>query len=275
MRHAAADMNQLVKALKSRRYFQERELGQRYWPVSANNWIIFFVWHFVWGMPMRKFQSTLASMVVCLGTCCMFAPAHAETYFTLATTAGFINPGVYVGFNPQPDPPALPPTTLSLANASFPLLTFVPPDPCTQDSSCSAGLVMSFSGIGGTLLPAVQMPSLHLVEQAGGPPFFETSFDFSASGHDFSVTLDIFGPTSITNWASFNPQPDPPGDGFGYAFSFIGDPSLGFSILEDRTDLLTFSETPLPATLPLFFSGAGTLGLLGWRRKRRATAVAA
>jgi hypothetical protein len=28
---------------------------------------------------------------------------------------------------------------------------------------------------------------------------------------------------------------------------------------------------PLPATLPLFASGLGALGLLGWRRKKKAT----
>jgi hypothetical protein len=32
--------------------------------------------------------------------------------------------------------------------------------------------------------------------------------------------------------------------------------------------------TPLPATLPLFATGLGALGLLGWRRKRKAQAVA-
>jgi hypothetical protein len=32
--------------------------------------------------------------------------------------------------------------------------------------------------------------------------------------------------------------------------------------------------TPLPATLPLFATGLGGLGLLGWRRKRKAQAVA-
>jgi hypothetical protein len=31
---------------------------------------------------------------------------------------------------------------------------------------------------------------------------------------------------------------------------------------------------PLPATLPLFASGLGALGLLGWRRKRTARAAA-
>jgi hypothetical protein len=33
-------------------------------------------------------------------------------------------------------------------------------------------------------------------------------------------------------------------------------------------------ETPVPAALPLFASGLGALGLLGWRRKRKAAAVA-
>jgi hypothetical protein len=34
------------------------------------------------------------------------------------------------------------------------------------------------------------------------------------------------------------------------------------------------STTPLPASLPLFASGLGALGLLGWRRKRKAQAAA-
>ena len=34
------------------------------------------------------------------------------------------------------------------------------------------------------------------------------------------------------------------------------------------------ATTPLPATLPLFASGLGALGLLGWRRKRKAQAAA-
>jgi hypothetical protein len=34
------------------------------------------------------------------------------------------------------------------------------------------------------------------------------------------------------------------------------------------------AATPLPATLPLFASGLGAMGLLGWRRKRRKTRAA-
>jgi len=35
------------------------------------------------------------------------------------------------------------------------------------------------------------------------------------------------------------------------------------------------TETPLPAALPLFATGLGALGLLGWRRKRKAQAILA
>ena len=33
--------------------------------------------------------------------------------------------------------------------------------------------------------------------------------------------------------------------------------------------------TPLPGAFPLFATGVGALGLLGWRRKRRVAALAA
>jgi hypothetical protein len=35
------------------------------------------------------------------------------------------------------------------------------------------------------------------------------------------------------------------------------------------------SPTPLPAALPLFAAGLGAMGLFGWRRKRKAAAIAA
>jgi hypothetical protein len=32
---------------------------------------------------------------------------------------------------------------------------------------------------------------------------------------------------------------------------------------------ITVNQTPLPAALPLFATGLGALGLLGWRRKQK------
>jgi hypothetical protein len=39
--------------------------------------------------------------------------------------------------------------------------------------------------------------------------------------------------------------------------------------------IVTPSAVPLPAALPLFATGLGAMGLLGWRRKRKAAAIAA
>src|SRR5262249_629394 len=36
----------------------------------------------------------------------------------------------------------------------------------------------------------------------------------------------------------------------------------------------TITATPIPAALPLFAGGLGALGMLGWRRKKRAQSVA-
>ena len=59
--------------------------------------------------------------------------------------------------------------------------------------------------------------------------------------------------------------------------SFI---SVGGGWIFESADLIIQSpaqiaETPLPAALPLFATGLGALGLLGWRRKRKAAATLA
>jgi hypothetical protein len=47
-------------------------------------------------------------------------------------------------------------------------------------------------------------------------------------------------------------------------------PGQGLTLTYDYTPAT--SATPLPAALPLFATGLGALGLLGWRRKRKARA---
>ena len=48
-----------------------------------------------------------------------------------------------------------------------------------------------------------------------------------------------------------------------------------FASAEGSFEIGTASATPLPGALPLFASGLGALGVLGWRRKRKATAALA
>ena len=56
--------------------------------------------------------------------------------------------------------------------------------------------------------------------------------------------------------------------------SSLGDQSLGYALLPAEGGG-TLPAVPLPATLPLFATGLGALGLLGWRRKQKATALSA
>jgi hypothetical protein len=45
--------------------------------------------------------------------------------------------------------------------------------------------------------------------------------------------------------------------------------ALWSSLASDSSTIGDAGATPLPAALPLFASGLGALGLLGWRRKRK------
>ena len=66
-------------------------------------------------------------------------------------------------------------------------------------------------------------------------------------------------------------------DGCYVYYYFAFDPSTysaaagNTNVLLDEVDVV--SAVPLPAALPLFASGLGVLGLLGWRRKRKALAA--
>ena len=84
-------------------------------------------------------------------------------------------------------------------------------------------------------------------------------FDTSGSGGGnrsyFCIsTGDACGPTSFVNNIDVIPSDE-----------------VGITLVRTSSS----ATTPLPATLPLFGSGAGVLGFLGWRRKKKAAALAA
>jgi hypothetical protein len=56
------------------------------------------------------------------------------------------------------------------------------------------------------------------------------------------------------------------------AFLFATQLGFGSIVIDDVSVVETAGATPLPAALPLFASGLGALGLLGWRRKRKSRA---
>ena len=93
--------------------------------------------------------------------------------------------------------------------------------------------------------------------------------------HDDGLTL-IIGGVNL----GFNPGPTAPvvttatytGPTGNFPFQLVyGECCQGPAVLQ--VDLPFQSAVPLPAALPLFATGLGLMGLLGWRRKRKAQAA--
>ena len=116
------------------------------------------------------------------------------------------------------------------------------------------GTIDAFDPITGTLLGELK--------DAQGNPIINVNlwalaFDSGAPGSGFDPN-GLFFTSTPTDIIDFNGQ--------------IFDETAG---LFGELSPTTASATPLPAALPLFGSGLGAMGLLGWRRKRKAQAVAA
>jgi hypothetical protein len=94
----------------------------------------------------------------------------------------------------------------------------------------------------------------------GTPTFSDTNSTTNATGLSWELFTHTFIASATTTLAFLNGDP-------------ANDNSNGLDnvVLND----LGPAAVPLPAALPLFATGLGALGLLGWRRKRNATAVAA
>jgi hypothetical protein len=63
-------------------------------------------------------------------------------------------------------------------------------------------------------------------------------------------------------------------DGTSNTISFAENFPVGVVPSYVGLDDVSVTATPLPAALPLFATGLGALGLLGWRKKRKSLAVA-
>jgi hypothetical protein len=172
--------------------------------------------------------------------------------FELSTSGGPVNPGVLVGFNPQPDPPGTPEPYLNFANR------FSPSVVQTADGSVFK-FELSFTGLDtGLLLPAVQKPNVD----------GKTEFQFKlADGSVFVADLTFSGLGGVSSWVSFNPQPDPPGSPLGYFVGFGADASVALQLSENGVPLSFM--VPEPSTWALMGLGFATLGLLAYRKAGR------
>ena len=190
-----------------------------------------------------------------------------------ASVTGFENPGVLVGFNPQPDPPALP-LFLDLGNSLLPAL----------QTPAVGGRTFRF--LFGLIDPPE--PDSHWRFALTPPPDPDSiAFDVLL---DSAMALHVVGHAAISDGGrldpgsivGFNPQPDPPGyTAIGFDMSF--DPVVvnalalvGDVVLSARIDFqmngangspFAFTTVPLPAPFAMLSGGLGLLGLSELRRK--------
>ena len=179
--------------------------------------------------------------------------------FALESHGGVINPGVLVGFNPQPEPPGKGLTVLDLSNPFAP--SFFNPT-----TGPGYSLIFAITGLGDAIIPLPGAPN------SDG----RTSFEQTIGGHVVDVLM-TFGPGPVTpgSWVGFNPQPDPPGDWFGANLQFAGDPIYTFQFkLDARTLKFTLvSGIPEPSNWALMIAGFGLVGVT-LRAARRRTVLA-
>ena len=136
---------------------------------------------------------------------------------------------------------------------------------------------------GGYNLPSFDNVSLiGLFLNGIGPNLLGGTWDFvPAPSGSLAFTFDdgssvpglVFGGTTVGSYDTFS-QTIATTIGNSYTLQFDSEgfntPNGFFAEASDASA----AETPLPAALPLFATGLGALGLLGWRRKRKAQAVA-
>jgi hypothetical protein len=105
---------------------------------------------------------------------------------------------------------------------------------------------------------------------------------------DFTYGTVTLSSGSIVDWNFFLIHSYRSGYSYSVSSTSSGDVATASASLDDPSCCIvggsvtasggpgrwTPSITPIPAALPLFATGLGALGLLGWRRKRKATASA-
>jgi hypothetical protein len=128
---------------------------------------------------------------------------------------------------------------------------------------------------GNTFRPLIEQGGTYYLAAIPGPGFTSPgSSGYNTISGDLTATDFLAYNFATGTFGTTNPNFD--GDpilfGLGQITSF--NPGTFTTIDYDN---LTFgvSATPLPAALPLFTTGLGALGLLGWRRKRKTQAAVA
>ena len=211
-----------------------------------------------------RFFAMAAIVAPTVAHAAMLLPAYTfpdgSAGFEFLTSGGLTNPGVLVGFNPQPDPPGVPTVTADLRDPTSPVF-----DQTTEATAYLVTVSLLLPGTPSLLLPAVQAGDGSVTVTCDG------SVSKVCDGSVFKVSLAF---RDITSWSfpsdteGFNPS----GVYFQYLATFGAEPTFALSI-RDGGNPLTFSPVPEPATWGLMVVGFVSLGALAMRRRAKAEAA--
>jgi len=183
-------------------------------------------------------------------------PLPTDLHYFATSGPGPVNPGVILGFNPQPDPPGF----VDRVNLEHPM------DPRIAFGGYAGITTILFNMHGASMSDPYSMGAGTFTDLGGRLVTY--MFDEMGDGATYQVTFDISGYDG--GWTSFNPRPDPPGD-IGFAFTGVStDPGVSMQIayVLPSGGLVPLSFIPEPAGLGLLLMGAATL--IGLRRKNAA-----
>jgi hypothetical protein len=117
------------------------------------------------------------------------------------------------------------------------------------------------------------------MDVSGGVSSLSTNGSWSADQGTSTIALGSFTDTLICN-SGCGPELTAIFSGTDLVanYTLLNGDIVGFSAANTSNGFFADNEeapivTPLPAALPLFATGLGALGLLGWRRKRKAVAA--
>lgn len=223
---------------------------------------------------MRCFRTSWIALTASL---VLASPALAASVdwsgaFALQSRGAASNPAVLVGFDPQPEPPAVRGTRLDLSERTAPLLVL--PDQSNPPGGLQLFDFFLAVDVGQTIaiipcvLPSDVAPRLELevrADTATGPILFEIFADFSTSSGG------LVDPGSVVG---FDPQPDPPGEfgarfGLTLGFDKLSDVQVRFAMAPPDGAPRAFTQVPEPSALALLGFGVAACAESRRRSARR------
>ncbi len=132
-------------------------------------------------------------------------------------------------------------------------------------------------GVSGKPCLALNSNDVSTLTKVGGGTFSLDSFGFEFQGQPSELTLTAYVGATLVATLVYG-DPTYPDKNVWYVVSpaISGITSVTFAdtgtgnLRIDDINVTVASAVPLPAAAPLFATGLGAIGLLGWRRKRKA-----